>query len=30
MRLGIKRAGLEGKVQGVHLVDILAESCGIE
>lgn len=29
MRLGIERAGCSGQVQGVHLVDILAEACGI-
>ncbi|MFB5661341.1 (Fe-S)-binding protein [Alteribacillus sp. HJP-4] len=30
MRLGIKRAGLEGKAEGMHLVDILAEACDIK
>ncbi|MBN8201907.1 MULTISPECIES: (Fe-S)-binding protein [Bacillaceae] len=29
MRLGIERKGCSGQVQGVHLVDVLAEACGI-
>lgn len=30
MRLGVKRAGLEGQMEGKHLVDVLAEACDIK
>lgn len=30
MRLGVERSGLGGKVEAVHLVEILAEACGIQ
>ncbi|PSL48457.1 glycolate oxidase iron-sulfur subunit [Salsuginibacillus halophilus] len=30
MRLGIQRAGLEDEMEGKHLIDVLAEACGIE
>jgi glycolate oxidase iron-sulfur subunit len=29
MRVGIDRQGCSGQVQGVHLVDVLADACGI-
>ncbi|MGF6953646.1 glycolate oxidase iron-sulfur subunit [Neobacillus sp. B4I6] len=29
MRVGIERQGCSGHVQGVHLVDVLAEACGV-
>lgn len=29
MRLGVERQGLSGKAQAVHLVEILAEACGL-
>jgi len=29
MRVGIERQGCSSQVQGVHLVDVLADACGI-
>ncbi|MFS0577065.1 (Fe-S)-binding protein [Sporosarcina sp. 179-K 3D1 HS] len=30
MRLGIERSGVKNKMQGLHLIEVLAEACGIK
>jgi glycolate oxidase iron-sulfur subunit len=30
MRLGVERSGLGDQVQALHIVEVLAEACGIE
>lgn len=30
MRLGIERSGVQHKMQGLHLIEVLAEACGID
>ncbi|PMB06341.1 hypothetical protein CEN49_15805 [Fischerella thermalis CCMEE 5273] len=30
MQLGIRREGMEAKVRAVHLVELLAEACGLD